>query len=207
MYRSRWIRGKTSTKGEPMGRVYQTSDFRNGLKLEVNGAPWEIVYFQFVKPGKGTAFTRTKLKNMLTGSVIERTYRSGESLEAAEIEEESMQFLYSDDEFFHFMNDETYEQVAVSVKTLEDVADFLVENERVDVLFYKGRAVSVTLPNFISSAVVHCEPGVRGNTAQGATKPATLVCGATINVPLFINEGDVLKIDTRSREYVSRVKE
>jgi elongation factor P len=190
-----------------MGHVYRTSDFRNGLKLEVDGAPWEVVYFQFVKPGKGTAFTRTKLKNMLTGSVIERTYRTGETLHAAEIEQENMQFLYEDDQFYYFMNEETYEQIPISKKQLEDVKDFLVENESVEVLFYKGNAVNVTLPNFIYSEVVHCEPGVRGNTAQGATKPATLACGATINVPLFINEGECLKVDTRTRAYVSRGKE
>jgi elongation factor P len=189
-----------------MGRVYQTSDFRNGLKLEVDGKPYQVIYFQFVKPGKGTAFTRTKLKNMLTGAVLERTYRTGETLKAAEIEEQPMQYLYADDEFCHFMNEETFDQTAIPMKQLSDEAGFLTESCSVSVLFYKGNAMSVTLPNFIESEVVHCEPGVRGNTAQGATKPATLASGAQVNVPLFVEEGDVLKVDTRTKEYVSRVK-
>jgi elongation factor P len=189
-----------------MGRVYQTSDFRNGLKVEIDGNPYVITYFQFVKPGKGTAFTRTKLKHMVSGSTLERTFRTGESLIAADVEEESMQYLYSDDEFYHFMHQETYEQVAISEKVIADEMDFLVENDVVDVLYYKGNPLLITLPNFIESEVTYCEPGVRGNTAQGATKPATLACGATVNVPLFIDQGEVLKIDTRTREYVSRVQ-
>jgi elongation factor P len=189
-----------------MGRTYRTSDFRNGLKLEVDGAPYEVVYFQFVKPGKGTAFTRTKLKNMLTGNVLERTYRSGETLAAAEVEIEPMQYLYNDADFYHFMNEETFEQLGIPREKLETTGDFLTENLKVDVLFYKGNPMSVTLPNFIESEVTYCEPGVRGNTAQGATKPATLACGAKVNVPLFISEGEILKVDTRTREYVSRVK-
>ena len=189
-----------------MGRVYQTSDFRNGLKVEIDGHPYTVVYFQFVKPGKGTAFTRTKLKHMVSGNVLERTYRTGETLMAADVEEESMQYLYNDGEFYHFMNEETFEQLAIPKEQLEGTSDFLTENLVVDVLFYKGNPTSVTLPNFIESQVTYCEPGVRGNTAQGATKPATLACGATINVPLFINDGEVLKVDTRTREYVSRVK-
>lgn len=189
-----------------MGRVYQTSDFRNGLKVEIDNYPYMMVYFQFVKPGKGTAFTRTKLKNMLNGSILERTYRTGETLEAADIEEDKMQYLYSDDEFYHFMNEETYEQVAISADAIKEDAPFLVENDTVEVLSYKGRPVNITLPNFIESEVTYCEPGVRGNTAQGATKPATLACGAQVNVPLFIESGEILRIDTRTKEYVSRVK-
>jgi elongation factor P len=165
-----------------------------------------MTYFQFVKPGKGTAFTRTKLKHMVSGSTLERTFRTGETLIAADVEEESMEYLYSDDEFFHFMNQETYEQVAIPGKVIADDMDFLVENDVVDVLYYKGNPLLITLPNFIESEVTYCEPGVRGNTAQGATKPATLACGATVNVPLFIDQGEVLKIDTRTREYVSRVQ-
>jgi elongation factor P len=184
---------------------YQTSDFRNGLKVEMDGQPFIMVYFQFVKPGKGTAFTRTKLKNMLTGSVIERTFRTGESLEAADVEEHTMQYLYNDGEYHHFMNSETFEQVQVLSASIADEARFLTENLEVQVLFYKGRPVSVTLPNFIESEVVYCEPGARGNTAQGATKPVTLACGASIQVPLFVSEGEVLKIDTRTGEYVGRV--
>lgn len=186
--------------------VYQTSQFRNGLKVELDGYPYVMVYFQFVKPGKGTAFTRTKLKNMLTGSVLERTFRTGETLKAADVEEHSMEFLYTDGEFFHFMNAETYEQVAVEDKVLSKEKDFLTENLLVDILFFKDRAVAVTLPNFIEDKVEYCEPGVRGNTATGATKPATLACGAQVSVPLFIEEGEAIRVDTRTNSYVSRVR-
>jgi elongation factor P len=165
-----------------------------------------VVYFQFVKPGKGIVFMCIKFKYMVLGNVLERTYRTGETLIAADVEEESMQYLYNDGEFYHFMNEETYDQVAIPAKSIADEANFLVENDVVDVLYYKGAPLIITLPNFIESEVTYCEPGVRGNTAQGATKPATLACGATINVPLFIDQGEVLKIDTRTKEYVSRVQ-
>ena len=186
--------------------TYDTSDFRNGLKIEIDGAPYNMVYFQFVKPGKGTAFTRTKLKNMITGSVLERTYRSGEKVEAAEVDDQAMQFLYSDGEFHHFMNNETFEQVAIPSDTIEDEAKYLTENLDVDVLFFKGRAISVTLPNFVEDVIDYCEPGVKGNTATGATKPATLACGATVQVPLFIEQGERIRVDTRENKYVARVK-
>ena len=185
--------------------IYQTSDFRNGLKVELDSQPYIMTYFQFVKPGKGTAFTRTKLKNMLTGAVIERTFRTGESLEAADVEERPMQYLYEDGEFHHFMNTETYDQVRIESTTITQESQFLTENLDIMVLFYKNRPVSITLPNFIESEVTYCEPGAKGNTAQGATKPATLACGAIVQVPLFVTEGDMLKIDTRTGEYVSRV--
>lgn len=185
--------------------MYETSDFRNGLKVEIDGAPWVMVYFQFVKPGKGTAFTRTKLKNMLTGAVIERTYRTGEKLEAADVGEAPMQFMYEDGEFHHFMNTETFNQVGIISEVIKEEALYLTENIEVMVLFYKERPVSITLPNFIESEIVYCEPGVRGNTATGATKPATLACGATVQVPLFIEQGEVLRVDTRTGAYVSRV--
>lgn len=187
--------------------MYETSDFRNGLKVEVEGDPYVIVYFQFVKPGKGTAFTRTKLKSLLTGAVIERTFRSGETVGEPDVEEHTMQFLYNNGDVYTFMNTETYEQVELQGKTLGDDAKFLMENLEVSVLFYKGRAVSVTLPNFIESKVVRSEPAVKGNTSQGATKAAVLECGAEIQVPLFVDEGDLIRVDTREGgSYVSRVK-
>ncbi len=186
--------------------TYSTSEFRNGLKVELDGTPYVMVYFQFVKPGKGTAFTRTKLKNMLSGAVLERTYRSGEKLKAAEVEEQSMQFLYEDGEFHHFMNNETYAQVQIPSDSLTEEGPFLTENLNVEVLFFKGRAISVTLPNFITSEIAHCEPGVRGNTATGATKAAELACGATVQVPLFVEQGETIRVDTRTRQYVSRVR-
>ena len=187
--------------------TYETSDFRNGLKVEIDGDPYIMVYFQFVKPGKGNAFTRTKLKNMLSGAVLERTYRTGEKLIAADVEEHPMQFLYSDGDSYHFMNTETYDQVAIPGDAMKDEAQFLTENLDVTVLFFKGRAVNINLPNFIESEIVYCEPGVRGNTATGATKPATLATGATVNVPLFVEQGENIRVDTRTCSYVGRVKD
>ncbi len=190
-----------------MASQYDTSQFRNGIKIELDGQPFIITYFQFVKPGKGTAFTRTKLKNMLNGSVIERTFRSGEKVDAADVEDRPMQFLYSDDEFFHFMNTETFAQVAIPTDALKDEAPFLTESLEVMVLFYKDRPVNIELPNFIDDVIEYCEPGVRGNTATGATKPATLACGAVVAVPLFVEQGERIRVDTRTNSYVSRVKE
>ncbi len=188
-----------------MAHMFETSDFRNGLKVVIDGNPYIMTYFQFVKPGKGTAFTRTKLKNMITGSVLERTYRTGEKLEAADIEEHEMQYLYSDDQFFHFMNTETYEQVAIPGEAIKDEAPYLTEEIKVEVLFFNGRPISIQLPNFIEDVIEYCEPGVKGNTATGATKPATLGCGAQVQVPLFVEQGETIKVDTRTNSYVSRV--
>lgn len=186
--------------------MYETSDLRNGLKVEVEGAPYVVVYFQFVKPGKGTAFTRTKLKNLLTGAVIERTYRTGEQLAEADIEEHPMQFLYNTGDVYTFMNTETYEQVELGRQFLGDDVGFLMENLEVTVLFYKGRAVNITLPNFIESKVAWTEPAVKGNTSQGVLKSAKLECGAEIQVPIFVQEGELLKVDTREGgSYVSRI--
>lgn len=190
-----------------MASVYETSDFRNGLKVEVDGNPYTITYFQFVKPGKGTAFTRTKLKNLLTGSVIERTYRSGETVNAADIEEQPMQFLYATGEVHTFMNQETYDQVEIDGGVLGDDKKFLMENMEVSVMFWRGKPVNLTLPTFIECRVVRTEPAVKGNTSGNASKDATLDCGATIAVPLFVNEGDLLKVDTREGgSYNSRLK-
>ncbi len=187
--------------------TYDTSDFRNGLKVEIDGDPYIVTWFQFVKPGKGNAFTRTKLKNMLSGNVIERTYRTGEKLTAAEVEEQTMQYLYNDGETYYFMNTETYEQLGLPGAGMADEVKYLTENLEITVLFFKGRPVNITLPNFIESEIVYCEPGVRGNTATGAVKPAELACGATVNVPLFIEQGETIRVDTRTGDYVSRVRE
>ncbi len=176
------------------------------MKVETEGHPYTIVYFQFVKPGKGTAFTRTKLKNLLTGAVIERTYRSGEILEEADIEEQPMQFLYEQQGVYTFMNTETYEQVEIQGSVIADDAKFLIESLEIMVLFYKGRAVNVTLPNFIESKVAWTEPAVKGNTSNNITKSARLECGAEIQVPIFVKEGELLKVDTRDGgSYVSRL--
>ena len=186
--------------------MYQTSDIRNGLKIEMDGYPWSVVYFQFVKPGKGTAFTRTKLKNLITGAVIERTFRTGDSLEEADVEEFKMQYLYNAGEDYYFMNLDDFDQLAIGASVLGDQKDWLLEEMQVDVLMYKGAPVGVTVPNFVELEITHCEPGVKGNTAQGTTKPATVSTGATVNVPLFVEEGTWIKVDTREGKYVERVR-
>ena len=185
---------------------YQTSDFRNGLKVEIDSQPYIMVYFQFVKPGKGTAFTRTKLKNMISGNVLERTYRTGETLDAAPVEDRNMMYMYDDDEFAVFMDNESFETVNIPLASIEDERPFLTENLEVDVLFYKERPVNIDLPNFIEDEITYTEPAVKGNTATNATKPATLACGATIQVPLFIEQGERIKVDTRTKAYSSSVK-
>ncbi len=186
--------------------MYQTSDIRNGLKVEIDGAPYIVTYFQFVKPGKGQAFTRTKLKNMLNGNVLERTFKTGETLAPADITESTHQYMYRDDEAFHFMNLETYDSIPIPPEGVGDAANFLVEQMEVNVMFYKGRAVSIDLPNFVELEITYCEPGMKGNTAQGATKPATLSTGHTVHVPLFVENGEWVKVDTRTGEYVERVR-
>jgi elongation factor P len=186
--------------------MYNTSDIRNGLKIELDNQPYTVTYFQFVKPGKGTAFTRTKLKSLLTGNVIERTFRTGEKLPPADVAEHEMQYLYGDGEAYHFMNTETYEQIGILEPVLGDDAKFLLEETIVKVLFYKGNPVNIELPNFVELTVEYTEPAVRGNTSQGATKIAKMNTGAEVQVPLFIETGELLKIDTRSREYVERVR-
>lgn len=185
---------------------YQTSDFRNGLKVEIDGQPYIMVYFQFVKPGKGTAFTRTKLKNMISGNVLERTYRTGETLDAAPVEDRNMMYMYDEGEFAVFMDNETFETVNIPLSSIEDERPFLTENIEVDVLFYKERPVNIDLPNFIEDEIEYTEPAVKGNTATNATKPAQLVCGATVQVPLFIEQGERIRVDTRTKAYSSRVK-
>jgi len=187
--------------------MYDTSDLRKGLKIIIDGNPFIVVQADFVKPGKGAAFTRTKMKNLLTGGVIERNIRSGEKIEPADIEDTEMTFLYKEADAFVFMNKKTYEQVIVQKETVDDTWRWLKDNLDVQVMFYNGRAIGVTTPNFVNLKVAKSDPGLRGDTASGASKPATLETGATINVPLFINEGDVLRIDTRIGEYVERVKE
>jgi elongation factor P len=186
--------------------MYETSDIRKGLKVLIDGNPYVIVEFQFVKPGKGAAFTRTKFKNLLTGSVIERNIRSGEKLEPANVEEKDMQFLYKEGDDFVFMDQSSYEQVSVVAETVGADHDLLLDNAECTVLFFNERAVGITLPTFVVVRIVASEPGVKGDTSGNVTKPATVETGATVAVPLFINEGDLIKIDTRSRAYVERVK-
>ena len=185
--------------------MYSTSDFRNGLKILYDDVPYEITYFQHFKPGKGGAFVRTKLRNLLNGSIIENTFRAGEKVGKPDISLEQMQFLYADDDSFHFMNTTTFDQTALSSDVVGDNALFLKENLSVDVLFFNGSVINIDLPVFVELEVAECEPGVRGDTVSGATKAAKLETGATVQVPLFINQGETIKVDTRSREYVERV--
>jgi elongation factor P len=181
-----------------------TAEFKKGLKIVFDGQPYMIVEFQHVKPGKGGAFVRTKLKHMRQGRVIDNTFRSGEKVELVDFEDKHMQFLYHDDRY-HFMDMETYEQVSLSADEVGDAREYLKENPEVDVLYIDGAPATVELPNFVELSVARTDPGVRGDTAQGGTKPATLETGAVIQVPLFLGEGDMVKVDTRTGEYLGRV--
>ncbi len=182
-----------------------TSQFKNGLRIELDGEPFTITYFQHVKPGKGGAFVRTKVKNLLTGRSFEKTFRAGEKVDEADVEDRKMQYLYLDGDALVFMDTSSYDQIPIPAEQVGDDVKFLKENTDVDVLFYKGRPTNVTLPAFIIAEITHCDPGVKGDTASGATKPATIETGATIQVPLFIKEGEKVRVDTRSGEYVERV--
>lgn len=183
--------------------MYSTSDFRNGLKILLDGTPFEMVYFQHVKPGKGGAFVRTKLKNLLNGSVLEKTFRPSEKVGIPDISDVEMQFLYADDAF-HLMNMETFEQISVGLEVLGDRALFLKESTMVRVVIFNGEVISIELPSFVELVITECDPGLKGDTVSGATKPAKLETGASVQVPLFINQGDKIKVDTRSGQYVER---
>lgn len=185
--------------------MYDTSDIRKGLKVLMDGNPWTILEFQFVKPGKGAAFTRTKFKNLLSGTIKEMNIRSGEKLEPANVEERDMQYLYRENEDLVFMDQTNYEQVAIRADMIGDASKLMKDNLPCQVLFFNERPVDVTLPNFVLLEVTASEPGVRGDTSGNVTKPATLETGAEIQVPLFIKVGDLLKVDTRTCEYVERV--
>lgn len=184
---------------------YSTNEFKGGLKVMLDGDPCSIVENELVKPGKGQAFNRVKLRNLMTGRVWERTFKSGESLEAADVMELEMEYLYSDGEMWHFMKtDGSFEQYAVETKALGDTQKWLKEQVAYTITLWNDNAIAVSAPNFIELEVVETDPGLKGDTAQGGSKPATLSSGAVVRVPLFINQGEVLKIDTRSGDYVSR---
>ncbi|HLV19414.1 MAG TPA: elongation factor P [Polyangiaceae bacterium] len=183
-----------------------TSDIRKGLKMMYEGQPYVVVDFQFVKPGKGQAFTRTKMKNLLTGNILERNIRSGEKLEAADVEERTLQYIYPDGDLFVFMNSQSGEQISVSKEVVGDDADFLMDGIDVSITIYRGNPVSISLPPHIVVQVTETEPGIRGDTATNVTKPATIQTGGTVNVPLFIEQGEWIKVDTRSRSYLERAK-
>ena len=186
--------------------MYATNEFRKGLKVEIDGEPFLMVESQFVKPGKGQAFTRTKLKSLISGNVIDRTYKSGEKVAKAAVEETDMQFLYATGDEYNFMDLNSYETIAIDREQLDDAWKWLKDSLEVKILMYKGRPISIDLPNFVELEVTYCEPGAKGDTATGATKVAELESGASVNVPLFINQGEVLRIDTRTGQYSERVK-
>ena len=185
---------------------YSTNEFRSGLKLMLDGDPCSILENEFVKPGKGQAFSRVKLRNLKTGRVIEKTFKSGESLEGADVLDMDMQYLYEDGEFWYFMEPETFEQHQASENALGDAVKWLSEQDICVVTLFNGSPLSVVPPNHVELAIAQTDPGLRGDTAQGGSKPAKLVTGAVVKVPLFLEEGEVIKVDTRTGEYQGRVK-
>jgi len=189
---------------EEQGMI-STSNFRKGLKIELDDEPFVIVDFQHVKPGKGGAFVRTRLKSLMTGNNQDKTFRASERVNTPNLEEKEMQFLYQEENQFHFMDTGTFEQLFLTEEQVGENKDFLIENLIIRVLFHNGSPVALDLPMFVNMTVVETDPGLRGDTASGGSKPASLETGAVIQVPLFINEGDVIKIDTRTRIYIERI--
>ncbi|MCF6218298.1 MAG: elongation factor P [Gammaproteobacteria bacterium] len=187
--------------------TYSTNEFRGGLKIMLDGDPCAVIENEFVKPGKGQAFNRVKIRNLKTGRVVERTFKSGESVEAADVMDTDMQYLYTDGEFWYFMDANTFEQIGASESAVAGTKQWLKEQDTYTLTLWNDAPISVTPPNFVDLAVTETDPGVRGDTSGGGGKPATLETGAVVRVPLFINIGDVLKVDTRSGEYVSRAKD
>ena len=185
--------------------MISAGDFRNGITLEIEGNVYQIMEFQHVKPGKGAAFVRTKLKNIINGGVVEKTFRPTEKFPAARIDRIDMQYLYSDGDLFHFMNQETYDQIALSNDQVGDTLKFVKENEMVKILSHNNEVFAMEPPLFVELEITETEPGFKGDTSTGATKPATVETGALVYVPLFVEIGDVIKIDTRTGEYLSRV--
>ncbi len=188
-----------------MAAVYSAGDFRNGTTFEMDGNVYKVVEFQHVKPGKGSAFVRTKIKNVITGSVLEKTFNPSEKFPAAQIEKKEMQYLYEDGGLYYFMDNETYEQIPLNKDQLGDSLKFLKENMNVKVLSYKGKVFSIEPPIFVELEVTYTEPGFAGNTATTSGKPATLENGYQLNVPMFVNIGDVVRVDTRTGEYMERI--
>jgi elongation factor P len=186
---------------------FSTNEFKGGLKVMLDGDPCSIVENEYVKPGKGQAFNRVRLKNLRTGRVWERTFKSGESLEAADVMDVELEYLYNDGEFWHFMDPNTFDQYQAEETAVADQKNWLREQDVITVTLYNGSPLTVTPPNHVVLEVAHTDPGLKGDTAQGATKPAEMTTGATIKVPLFVEIGDKLKIDTRTGEYLGRSKD
>ncbi|RDU24302.1 elongation factor P [Anaerosacchariphilus polymeriproducens] len=185
--------------------MISAGDFRNGITIELDNNIYQIIEFQHVKPGKGAAFVRTKLKNIRNGGVVEKTFRPNEKCPQARIDRNDMQYLYSDGDLYHFMDVETYEQIALNEESIGDALKFVKENEMVKICSHNGNVFAVEPPLFVELQITDTEPGFKGDTAQGATKPAVVETGATVYVPLFVEQNDVIKIDTRTGEYLSRV--
>ena len=185
---------------------YSTNEFRSGLKIMIDDDPCAIIENEFVKPGKGQAFNRVKIRNLKTGRVLDKTFKSGESLEAADVMDSAMQYLYNDGEFWHFMDPESFEQQAADASAVGDAQQWLKPQENCEVTLYNGSPIGVTPPNFVELEITDTDPGLKGDTAQGGTKPATLETGAVVKVPLFLEIGEMVRVDTRSGEYMSRVK-
>lgn len=186
--------------------MIDTSDFRNGLSIEIDGEPYTLIYFQHVKPGKGGAFVRTKLRSVRSGNVFERTFRAGEKFEAAYLERKDLEFIYRAGDEYFFMDTETYDQTSFPESTLGSARKYLKEGMKVSVLAYKGETIGVEVPDTVELEVVETDPGLRGDTASGGSKPATLETGAVVQVPLFISVGEVIRVDTRTDAYLERVK-
>ncbi|MEM8627319.1 MAG: elongation factor P [Pseudomonadota bacterium] len=186
---------------------YNTNEFRSGLKIILDGDPYTIVENEFVKPGKGQAFNRVRVRNLKTNKVLDKTFKSGESVEAADVMEIDMQYLYNDGEFWHFMEPDTYEQYPAPGAAVEEAAQWLKDQDVCSVTLWNNVPLAVSPPNFVELKIVETDPGLKGDTAQGGVKPAKLETGATVRVPLFVEEGEVIRVDTRSGEYVSRVKD
>jgi len=189
-----------------MASTYNTSDFRKGLRVELDGEPYIVIESEFMKPGKGQAVYRLKCRNLLRGNVVDKTYRSGDKINAADVAEKPMQYLYNDSENWHFMDPESFEQIEIPKDNLGDAWKYLLDGTTVNVVLWNGKPISVTPPNHVELTVEYCEPAARGNTATNVLKPARVETGFDVHVPAFINTGDVLKIDTRTGEYVERVK-
>ncbi len=185
---------------------YSTSEFRSGLRIILDDAPCIIVENEFVKPGKGQAFNRARIKNLKTGKIVDKTFRSGETVEAADVIDTDMQFLYADGEFWHFMLPDTFEQFAADEKAVGEAKKWLTEQDVCQITLWNNTPIVVMAPNFVELEITETDPGVRGDTASGGVKPATLSTGAVVRVPLFVEQGEVVKVDTRSQEYVGRVK-
>ena len=185
--------------------MISAGDLRNGVTMEYEGEVYSALEFQHVKPGKGAAFVRTRLKNIKTGAVVEKTFRPTEKMSKAHIDRQDMQYLYTDGELYHFMNNETFDQIALNASDVGDALKFVKENETVKILSHDGNVFGIEPPLFVELEITETEPGFAGNTAQGATKPAIVETGASVQVPLFINQGEIIKIDTRTGEYLSRV--